>query len=65
MPVQEAGEPTGIGEDLAVDPGVARVLSQFLRRRGRAEERSEALLLQRADAHVQPGGRRVRGASGR
>src|SRR6266699_1556861 len=29
VPVQEAGEPVRTGEDLAVDPGVARVLSEF------------------------------------
>ena len=29
VPLQEAGEPVWAGEDLGVDPGVARVLSQF------------------------------------
>jgi hypothetical protein len=42
MPVQEAGEPVGAGEDLAVDPGVARVLSQFGRCGRGAEELAEA-----------------------
>src|ERR1022692_695166 len=65
MPVQEAGEPVGAGEDLAVDPGVARVLSQFGRCGGGAEELAEAVVFQGADAYVQPGGRWVCGSSGR
>jgi hypothetical protein len=30
MPVQEGGKPVRVSEDLAVDPGVARMLSQFV-----------------------------------
>lgn len=49
MLVKEAGEPAGAGEDLAVDPGVARVLSQFGRCGGGAEDLAETVVF--------PGGR--------
>src|SRR5580658_1298370 len=55
MPVQEAGEPVRIIENLAIDPGVAPMLHQLGGCGLPAEEQAEALVLQRAYAHVQPG----------
>jgi hypothetical protein len=56
MPAQESGEPARVVENLAVDPGVLRMLPQLGGCRAGTEDLAEALILQRAHAHMQPGG---------